>query len=163
MSVMRAHVPTQKYLETLLLYYEEEVEGEAYFEGLAGRLQDPDHKAKMMLMAKVEAYAANAVAPLLEKYGLIPKQRAELRASGQAQAEKAASDWDSLIADMRQTFPGYIDEFEGLEALAPKQDLPPLKVLTAHEVAAIAFLEAEGTRQPDPTAPMRRYLETGRA
>lgn len=70
--------PTQAYLETLLLYYEEEVEGEAYF-----------------------------------------------------------------------------------EALAPPEDLPRLKLLTAHEVAAVAFLDLELWGKPDSVGPMNAYLEKG--
>ena len=61
---------SQKYLDTLKLYYEEEVEGEAYFAALAERLTDPDEKRKMQMMADVETFAAAAVKPLLDKYRL---------------------------------------------------------------------------------------------
>jgi len=57
--------PSAKYLETLQLYYEEEIEGEAYFAALAERLTDPEQRAKMQMMADVETYAAAAVHPLL--------------------------------------------------------------------------------------------------
>jgi dimethylamine/trimethylamine dehydrogenase len=153
--------PTQKYLDTLKLYYEEEVEGEAYFDGIAERLEDPDHKQKMRLMARVENHAAAVVFPLLEKYGLIPRSTETLSASGKIQADGSTTDWIELIAGMRKTFPGYIDDFEGLEAMAPVEDLPMLKILTAHEVAAIGFLELEAKGDPGSANPMHHYLKIG--
>lgn len=151
------------YFETLTLYYEEEVEGEAYFDRLAERLQDPDHKEKMHLMARVENYAAKAVLPLLKKHGLTPRDASDLAASGRAQAEAKPAEWAVLIAEMRGTFPGYIDDFERLEAMAPLEDLALLKVLTAHEFAAIAFLEREAKGDPQSAEPMLQYLRTGTA
>jgi dimethylamine/trimethylamine dehydrogenase len=155
--------PTTEYLKTLKQYYEEEIEGEAYFRGLAERLKDPDHKQKMLLLAQVETFAAAAVAPLLARHGLTPLETESLQASGRKQASEAPETWDGMITQMRETFPGYVDDFEGLEALAPPQDLPPLRVLTAHEVAAVAFLEAEAGGAPDSAAPLREYLRTGTA
>ena len=65
---------------------------------------------------------------------------------------------------MLETFPGYVDDFERLESLAPEHDLPALKVLTAHEVAAIQFLECEATgRGAASLEPLNHYMETGRA
>ncbi|MEM6618088.1 MAG: hypothetical protein AAF631_02165 [Pseudomonadota bacterium] len=151
------------YLRTLTVYYEEEVEGEAYFHALAERLSDPDQAAKMRLLGDVETYAAEAVRPLIDKYGLTPKSAADLQASGRAAAAAQAADWDAVIGEWRRTFPGYIDDFEGLKAMAPPEDLSPLKILTDHEHAAIAFLEAEVAGQPDPAAPLRHYLATGSA
>lgn len=154
---------TGKYLETLQLYYEEEIEGEAYFDAIAERLTDPDEREKMHLMARVEAVAAASVAPLLRKHGLTPRPAAELQASGRASAAEVTKDYATLIAEWRRSFPAYMDDFERLEAMAPPEDLPALRVLTAHEVAAIAYLDLEDEGQPDSAAPMRRYIETGTA
>ena len=153
----------EKYLETLKLYYEEEIEGEAYFAAIAARLDDPAQREKMRLMAEVETFAAASVRPLLDKYGLQPRPAEGLRASGRGQAERDRRDWPGLIEGMRQSFPAYMDDFHRLESMAPPEDLPRLRVLTAHETAAIAFLEAEAKGEADSAAPMRRYLETGTA
>lgn len=155
--------PSQRYLETLKLYFEEEIEGEAYFHAIAERLEDPDHREKMELMAKVETFAAAAVYPLLEKHGVTPRSTEELHAKGRAQAAKNTGDWPTMIAEMQKYFPDYMDEFEGLEAMAPPEDLPVLKVLTAHEIAAIAFLDREVENAPDSAEPMRHYLKSGTA
>lgn len=155
--------PRADYLGTLLRYYEEEIEGEAYFSALADRLENPKQREKMRLMAKVETHAAAAVYPLLQKYGLHARRSEDLHQTGRAQAADSPADWESLIAGMRETFPGYMDDFARLEAMAPEEDLPALKVLTAHEIAAIAFLDREAVADPNSTEPMRHYLETGRA
>ena len=46
--------PDQTYLAKLLLYYEEEIEGEAYFQGLARRFPDPAQHKRLTLLAQVE-------------------------------------------------------------------------------------------------------------
>jgi len=152
--------PTQAYLETLLLYYEEEVEGEAYFKALAEMAEKPDHHDKLRLLAKVERHAADVTLPLIHKYALTPKSDATLLQSGRDQARKVEMPWDDLLADMARTYPGYVDDFLHLEAMAPHEDLPRLKLLTAHEVAAIEFLDLEISGVRDSVAPMNVYLET---
>ncbi len=151
--------PTQKYLDTLLLYYEEEVEGEAYFQMLADLAEKPDHRDKLHLLAKVEHHAASVTLPLIRKYVLTPRSDAILFQSGRDQARRTKKPWDDLLADMARTFPGYIDDFLRLEAMAPHEDLPRLKLLTAHEAAAIEFLDLEISGVRDSVAPLIAYLE----
>jgi dimethylamine/trimethylamine dehydrogenase len=144
-------------------YYEEEIAGESYFEGLAGKFSNPLQKLKMQLLAQVETHAAAAIAPLLEQYGLTPKSCTELHKSGYQQASEVANDWDELLAEMRETFPGYFADFERLEALAPPQDRARLKMLSAHEVAAIKFLDAEAKSNPNSASFLWQYLRSGAA
>lgn len=153
----------QTYLETLLRYYEEEIEGEAYFAAIAERLDNPEQKRKMQMLADVETYAAAAVQPLLDKYALTPMSQEALHRTGRQQAADSPGDFAHFMAQWRESFPGYIDDFARLEAMAPPEDLPPLKVLTNHEVAAIDFLEREAKGAPDSTQPMEHYLATGTA
>ena len=152
--------PTQAYLDKLLLYYEEEVEGETYFQALAELAEKPDHHDKLHLLAKVEHHAAGVTLPLIRKYALTPRSDAILFQSGQDQARAVDKPWDDLVAEMAQIFPGYIDDFLGLEAMAPLEDLPRLKLLTAHETAAIEFLDLELSGVPDSVAPLIAYLES---
>ncbi len=154
-----APAPTQAYLETLLLYYEEEVEGEAYFATLADLAQRSDHRDKLNLLARVENHAAGITFPLIQKYALRPRSNATLSRSGQDQASAVLKPWGDLVADMARTFPGYVDDFLRLEAMAPPQDLPRLKLLTEHEVAAIEFLDLELSGTRDSVAPLHAYLE----
>ncbi len=154
---------SEEYLKTLRLYYEEEIEGEAYFNALADRFPDTGQKLKLRLLAQVEAFAAASVAPLITLYNLQPRSTDELQASGRKQAGEAPAVWEDLLAQMREQFPRYVKEFQNLEALAPPIDLARLKVLTAHEVAAIAFLEAEAAGAADSDAPLWHYLAGGTA
>ncbi|MEM7670900.1 MAG: FAD-dependent oxidoreductase, partial [Pseudomonadota bacterium] len=75
------------YLETLLLYYEEEIMGDAYFRALAERFETAHQRSKMTLLADVEAHAAQAVLPLVEKYGLTPRPMGQLEALGRKDAD----------------------------------------------------------------------------
>lgn len=158
-SPASAPAPTQAYLETLLLYYEEEVEGEAYFEALADLAEKPDYRDKLHLLARVEHYAASVTLPLIRKYALTPRSDAILFQSGQNQARASEQSWDDLLADMARAYPGYVDDFLRLEAMAPCEDLPRLKLLTAHETAAIEFLDLEISGAWDSVAPLKAYLE----
>ncbi|MEM8841682.1 MAG: FAD-dependent oxidoreductase [Pseudomonadota bacterium] len=155
--------PHQTYLDTLLLYYEEEIMGDAYFRALAERFEAPDRRTKMTLMADVEQHAARLVRPVVEKYGLTARATAELEALGRADAEAEHRDWDALIAHMHSYFPDYMDDFAGLEAMAPTGDLPALRLLTRHEVAAIDFLNREVAGEPESAVPLKDYLALGAA
>lgn len=150
--------PHPRYRDTLCLYFEEEVMGEAYFRRLAGRFADPLHARKLRLLAAVEHHAAEAVRPLLARHGLVPRPQEALQALGAAEADAEDSDWDALLGAMRESYPGYVEDFRRLEAMAPAADLAPLRFLTGHEVAAIAFLEREAARDPASTRPLERYL-----
>ena len=71
-----------KYLKTLLLYYEEELIGEAYFKALANGFTLEHQKQKMQLIATIERYAANSVIPLINKYGLKSRPNEKLHKLG---------------------------------------------------------------------------------
>lgn len=147
-----------KYLETLLRAYEEEVEGEAWYRALAQRMTQPRHKEKMLLLAAVERATAEAMRPLIDRYGLTPAPREALVATGQAQAARGAQDWGTLLDQMTESFPGYVDDFKEIEAMGPAEDQPYLVLMTAHEIAAIDFLHLEAKGDPDSTAPLLDFL-----
>ena len=67
------------------------------------------------------------------------------------------------VTDMSVRYPGYIDDFERLERMAPEEDIPALKILTEHEVVAIEFANREIAGDPDSVAPLRRYLTSSEA
>jgi dimethylamine/trimethylamine dehydrogenase len=148
------------YRKTLLDYYEEEIMGEAYFDALAEHFDGEGEGDKLRLLARVERCAAEAVAPLLHKHGLTARDEAVLKSLGEADVV-AHQDygWHKLMAYMVARYPGYVDDFEALERLAPEADLPALKLLTQHEVAAIEFAGREVAGEADSTAPLHRYLE----
>ncbi len=148
------------YLKTLLEYYEEEVSGIAYFNGLAEHIDSGAVRGKLALLAEVERRAADAVVPLLEKYGLVPRDETALENLGKTHVERHQHhSWAEFVSYMIARYPAYVDDFEGLEALAPEEDLPALKLLTHHEVVAIEFAHKEVAGDPDSTALLREYLD----
>jgi len=151
---------TSKYLDTLLLYFEEEIMGEAYFCGFMDYFEQPHAREKMDLMAQVERHTAEAVRPLLHKYGLTSRAESKLKLIGEGWLkEREGIDWDGLMEDMAFRYPEYLAQFKALEAIAPEEDLCILNILTEHEVAAIEFARMEIADNPDSTAPLRKYLK----
>lgn len=150
--------PDQTYLAKLLLYYEEEIEGEAYFNELARLFPAPEHRKRLTLLAEVERHAAQGVAPLIAQYDLTPRSVESLTLSGHAQARHAPSSWAGLLDEMKRTYPGYLAAFEALEAMGPDEDQPRLRFLTGHEVAALNYLALENDGAAHSYAPLERYL-----
>ena len=137
-------------------YYEEEVEGEAYFHELADNFEE---EGKLTLLARVERRAAESVVPLLKKYKLVPKDESELKARGEGHVQRHASfDWLEFMAYMVNRYPSYLEEFMALEKIAPEEDLYALNYLTEHEVATIEFAKRELTGDPESLVPLCNYL-----
>lgn len=150
--------PTNAYFDTPLLYYEEETEGEAFFNGLADLSENSSQLDKLHLMAAVENHAANVTLPLIRKHGLTPRGDAVLFRSGREMARKAAKPWGELLAGFARDFPGYVEDFQRLKTIAPPEDLPRLKLLTEHEIAAVAFLNLDISGEKNSVAPMVNNL-----
>lgn len=152
------------YLKTLLLYYEEEIMGEAYFHGLAEHFDASAEREKLALLAAVERRAADVVRPLVDKHGLVPRDASVLKALGEASIDRHRHfGWRELMRYITTRFPAYLDEFDALEKMAPNDDLPVLKQLTHHEVVTIDFAHKEIAGDPDSVAPLRHYLDHGAA
>jgi len=150
---------TNHYLDTLLTYYEEEVMGEAYLYGLGENFQNTDERNKLDLLAQVERIAAETLRPLLDKYGLIPRDNALLKTLGEADVESHRHfTWNEFMEYIVVRYPAYTRAFRALERIAPKEDLPTLKRLTDHEVATIDFARSEINGDPNSVAPLRQYL-----
>ena len=149
------------YHETLLLYYEEEVMGAAYFLGLAEHIAGDGVRGKLELLAAVERRAAEVARPLLDKYRLKPRGEAELAALGRSHVARHRDlSWREFVAYMAGRYPAYVAEFEALERMAPADDRPALEALTRHEVAAIDFANRELAGEADSAAPLRDYIDS---
>ena len=150
----------QTYEDVLLQYFEEEVAGEAYFHALAEHFDEPGARDKLHLLAEVERCAADSVRPLLAKHGLQQRDDAVLIEEGRSHVARHQDlSWHEMVTYMATRYPGYIDDFEGLEAMAPPEDLPALKILTEHEHAAIAFANKELAGDADSADPLHRYIK----
>ena len=148
--------PSSIYLETLLSYYEDEIRGEAYFYAQVEHFSEPE---KVILLARIERRAAEAIKPLIEKYGLIPRDESIIKREGQSYLDRHKSySWPEFMAYMVKRYPGYVDEFLALERIAPVADLPALNRLTNHEVAVIDFAQKEIAGDPGSMTPLLQYL-----
>ena len=148
--------PSSEYLDTLLQYYEEEVMGIAYFKSMIDFL---DQSEKLELLAEVEVHAAKVLQPLIEKYALQPRDNAVLNAEGSEEARLHRDfNWNQFIDHIMTEYPGYIDDFEKLYAIAPMEDRPFIDTLTQHEIAAIEFAKRELTQRADSATPLTEYI-----
>jgi dimethylamine/trimethylamine dehydrogenase len=152
--------PKQTYLDRLLRAFEEEIGGEAYYAGLAAHFDEPGAGEKLDLLAQIERRTAEILHPLIERYGLVARDDATIKALGAAKvAEHGAGSWSDYMTWMVRGLPVFVSEFEELEDGAPEADRAALALLTRHEVAAIEFAERELGGDPDAVAPIRAYLE----
>jgi hypothetical protein len=150
--------PSEEYRKTLLDYYEEEISGESYFYGLAEHFSE---KEKTILLARIEGVAAKAVEPLIKKYNLAPRDKEVLHQEGLSYVEQHRSySWHQFMTYIVERYPGYLDEFEGLEAMAPMEDLAALKRLTEHEIVVIDFAHMELAGNQDSINPLMGYLSS---
>ena len=147
---------SEKYLKTLLTYYEEEVSGEAYFYGLVPFLGEEE---KLGLLARVERQAADSVLPLIAKYGLTPRGADRLRQEGIAHVNRHSKlSWREFMHHIVDYYPVYLEEFAELESMAPDEDLDCLRKLTHHEVLAIEFARRELAEDASSMESLKAYL-----
>ena len=148
------------YLNTLLYHYEAEIMGEAYFFAMADCFDDADAREKLTLLAAVERCAADTVRPLVDKYGLVPREETTLKAIGEEHTEPHRHfSWRQLMTQIRDEYPAYLDKFHALEGMAPEDDLVALQRLTLHENVLIDFAQREMANDPDSVMSLRRYVE----
>ena len=148
------------YLKALLYHYEAEIEGEAYFSAMADCFDDAAEREKLALLAAVERRAADTVRPLVDKYGLVPREETKLKAIGvEFTGPHRHFSWRQFVTHIADEYPAYLDNFHALEEMAPEDDLARLQRLTHHEVVLIDFAQREVANDPDSVMPLRRYLE----
>ncbi len=150
---------TRSYEETLVAYFEEEIEGEAYFKALAAHFSEPGAAEKLVLMGEVERCSANVMRPLLAKYGLKTRDETMLREKAVTTIGRdSGRSWSEFVDHVAGYYPVYIDTFEALERMAPAEDRAALERLTEHEHVTIAFAERERAGIADSAKPMRDYV-----
>jgi hypothetical protein len=150
--------PTQ-YQATLLLFFEEEVMGEAMFAGLADHFSTSEQREKLSLLSRMERCVIESVRPLVSKYGLRPRGDMELLRSGSQEAARYRNmTWLDFIKKIDLEFPVFLEEFAALARVAPAADLPLLVVFDEHEIATIAFARRELTGDPTSSAPLVEFL-----
>jgi dimethylamine/trimethylamine dehydrogenase len=149
--------PISDYASGLVIAFEEEVSGEAWYRALA-EMFDGAERDSLRLLAEVERHTADILRPLIARHGITVRSDAELAAEGRGEAAKWAGNYAGLASHMRAQFPAYMPEFRALEALAPPADLPVLRRVTEHEAVVIEFLERAAAGRDDSRDPLRAFL-----
>jgi dimethylamine/trimethylamine dehydrogenase len=149
----------RSYEETLVWYFEEEIEGEAYFHALAEYFDEPGAAEKLHVMAEVERCAADTMRPLLKRHNLETRDEDALRAGAVTRIGKDAKrTWPEFVDHVVDYFPIYVPMFEALENMAPPEDHAALERLTDHEHVTIDFAKREQAGDSDSARPMLDYI-----
>jgi dimethylamine/trimethylamine dehydrogenase len=144
--------------------YEDELRGEGFFAALAALEPIPRRAQVWRKMLAIEQVTTQALLPAILALGLTNHDPQALRAEGAAEAEEwRALGWHGALLVMRDEFPVYLTEFDGLLAQSPPTYAPLINLLIRHEVAFIDFATAELAGQADSMAVLDTYLSQARA
>jgi hypothetical protein len=136
--------------------YQGEVLGELLFGGIAAQLDDPDHAAKMRMLATLEHRTKEATAPALQRAGISTEPDPDIVATASALVPGALSlTWADLMATLGPLTAQYIPLYQRIGELSPAER-ETADLLVAHEAAlrdfARAEIEGEQDRSLDPIA-----------
>ena len=123
--------------------YQGEVLGELLFGGIAEKLDDADHAAKMRVLATLEQRTKEATAPALERADIPTGPDPEMQATATALLPAAlAMSWSELMGTIGPITAQYIPLYQRIGELSPAER-ETAELLVAHEVALRAFARAE--------------------
>jgi hypothetical protein len=134
---------SESFTKLLAWAYRGEVSGQELFAGLAATFTDHDHRAKLDALAALEREMAQALEPVLERYGVDRGDDDRSRERGRDNAAGvAALGWSRFLEQFGPVTDAALDRYRTLAALAPDDD-PVFDLLIAHEVALQEFANAE--------------------
>ena len=123
--------------------YQGEVLGELLFAGIADGLDDPDHAAKMRVLATLEQRTKEATAPALERAGISTQPDPETQATAAALLPAALGlAWRDLMGTLGPITAQFIPLYQRIGELCPAER-DTAELLVAHEEALRAFAQAE--------------------
>ena len=144
--------------------YEDELRGEGFFAALAALEPIPRRAEVWRRMLAIEHVTTQALLSAAQALGVANHDPQALRAEGAAEADEwRALGWHGALLVMRDEFPAYLTEFDGLLAQSPPAYAPLIDLLIRHEVAFIDFATAELAGQADSMAVLDTYLSQARA
>ena len=144
--------------------YEDELRGEGFFAALAALEPIPRRAEVWRRMLAIEHVTTQALLSAAQALGVANHDPQALRAEGAAEADDwRALGWHGALLVMRDEFPAYLTEFDGLLAQSPPTYAPLIDLLIRHEVAFIDFATAELAGQADSMAVLDTYLSQARA
>ena len=140
--------PEEGLAELWVKAYQGEVLGELLFGAIAENLDDPDHAAKMRLLASLERRTKEATAPALERAGLPTDPDPDTQATATALLPGALSlTWTDLMATIGPITAQYIPLYQRIGELSP-DERATADLLVAHEKALRDFARTETDGDP---------------
>jgi hypothetical protein len=130
--------------DLLIEAYQGEVLGEALFAALAERCahDEPDRRAKLDVLTRLERCTKDAMRPALERRGVDTTPDADVLATAATFADTAAAmPWHDLLASFEPTTTKYVAVYEALGAAGGDPALVDL--LLRHERALGEFARRE--------------------
>ncbi len=154
---------SNEYRDGILLAWQGEQWGRAFFEQLAEATEDADRRAKWEVLAELEEATGNRLAPLVAD----DADRASAEGYGRVDTVVAAYSelpWLEALEQMMTILDPAIERFRELLAMAPDEDRETVQILFDHEVALKRFAERELAGDCQTSLdPVRAVIERARA
>jgi hypothetical protein len=123
--------------------YQGEVLGEAFFSGVAARLDDAERARRMRVLATLERRTKDAVAPALERAGISTEPDPEMLQVAEALAPASASGtWEDFMTSVVNVTDQFLLLYRRIGELTPAER-ETAELLVAHEIALGDFARAE--------------------
>ena len=132
-----------------------EIAGELIFLGLADRY--PEHRAKLELLARVEATTAAELRAVLAAAPTDDEIDQAKQRGNDSAARFAASNWTDMLESLQPYINDAVERMRAAEAKAPASLASVYARFTAHEQALADFITLE-LRGEESSAPAREYL-----
>jgi hypothetical protein len=121
--------------------FEGEVLGEAFFATLAARTDDPDRKAKLEVLRRLEASTKELLRPVVEDHGIVVDEDSAATSGEQFAEGAAALSWPDLMTSLPEGTKQYADLYERMRGGDVDDEL--VDQLLAHEAALAEFCRRE--------------------
>ncbi len=154
---------SNEYRDGILLAWQGEQWGKAFFERIAQATEDAGQRAKWEVLAELEEATGNRLLPLLDPDAERPSAEG-YRALDAAVDTYAKLSWTEALEQMVPVLDPAIERFEKLLEMAPNEDREAVQILVDHEVALKRFAERELAGDPRTSLdPVRAVIERARA
>ncbi len=153
---------SNEYRDGILLAWQGEQWGKAFFERIAQATEDAGQRAKWEVLAELEEATGNRLLPLLDPDAERPSAEG-YRALDAAVDTYAKLSWTEALEQMVPVLDPAIERFEKLLEMAPNEDREAVQILVDHEVALKRFAERELAGDPRTSLdPVRAVIERTR-
>lgn len=153
---------SNEYRDGILLAWQGEQWGKAFFERIAQATEDAGQRAKWEVLAELEEATGNRLLPLLDPDAERPSAEG-YRALDAAVDTYAKLSWTEALEQMVPVLDPAIERFEKLLEMAPNEDREAVQILVDHEVALKRFAERELAGDPRTSLdPVRAVIERAR-